>query len=522
MNTDLELIADRHFRPDPQGVLAPRGKPRVARVLVTTDARIASTSAGQLLTWMLVNLLGRQVGVVTEICVEVPDTPLLDGVAPFGAGDSLYSTVVECVRLVAGNHMRVTRATAPGQTCDNADVHLLVGSSDSRNRGKKTWFLYADGWRWYVGTSSAYPRSAPASPLAIGPYIAACFGAGEVFKLLRSMMPGKGEHIAELFGSAWSMTTAASWEQLEEGPALVGIPSIPHTYFAGAGAVAQAAALALGSSGLRGTATVVDHDRLDLTNDNRYVLSHLGNGGELKVDLMSRYLNERRIACHPVASRWEKYIRSSGRKAKTEDVAALERDFRYPLVLSCVDENDARHALQNLVPGLIIGGSTDGLTAKAATYHLGGTGSCLKCFNPIPQRNLAIQKQLAAARRMTAHEQWQLCSELGITAEDLDRALHSSGCGKLSEADLARFSKGPPQMSVGFVSMAAGALLSAQLVRILVLGAAAATSNGQIIVATFAKPGLRTIKTGPDTNCDCGSRLRGRWASLWNAESSQA
>ena len=59
MITDLALLADRHFRPDPQGVLAPKGEGRSGRVLVTIAHMAAATQAGQHLIWMLINQLAR-------------------------------------------------------------------------------------------------------------------------------------------------------------------------------------------------------------------------------------------------------------------------------------------------------------------------------------------------------------------------------------------------------------------------------------------------------------------------------
>ena len=66
-----------------------------------------------------------------------------------------------------------------------------------------------------------------------------------------------------------------------------------------------------------------------------------------------------------------------------------------------MDDNGARHAIQQLWPELIIGGSTHGLTAKAITYDLSGEQLCLNCFNPVIERNELVNKRLDEARGWT-------------------------------------------------------------------------------------------------------------------------
>jgi len=66
------------------------------------------------------------------------------------------------------------------------------------------------------------------------------------------------------------------------------------------------------------------------------------------------------------------------------DRANFESRFLFRLVLSCVDDNGARDAIQNLWLEMIIGGSTHGLTAKAINYDMVGDQVCLKCYNSLP------------------------------------------------------------------------------------------------------------------------------------------
>lgn len=511
MKTELDQLADRHLRPDPQGVLADPLEVNSGVVLVQASLAMAKARGMQHLAWMLVSLLSRQFKVVKEIVIDVPEVALHAGVAPFGEKATLAETLEECVRLVSGPHVtarRIGEGAAP-------DVALSIG--DRTPGASWHWRLYADGWRYFVGLDCEPPATAPKSGLSIGPYLCASYAAGEVFKLLRGMKPGKGEFIRTHFASAWTMSSAETWAELVEGPAVETFKPLPHFYLAGAGAVAQAAALCLGSSAFTGSCTAVDKDTLELTNDNRYALSTREDDGASKVQLMRSYLRSHGFACEAIPEWWQNFVVSGARHALNESVRALERAYKFPIVLSCVDKNGPRHELQNALPQLLIGASTDGLSAKASIFDLGARTACLKCHNPLQSRNAIVQERIAALRRLDGEERLKLARGLGLSKKDVELLLGPGGCGKLSEADLDRFAAGTPEMSVGFVATAAGVLLVAQFLRYVQQGAAAATASGSTAVATFARAKLRLLQMGRDSACDCEPLLRARWRGLWPA-----
>ena len=345
------------------------------------------TYGAQHLAWMLVNLLARQFKVVREIILDVPSTALLPGVAPFGGMSSFAESLRECVLQISGPHV-LCRYAAAG---DQPDVALIVGAdySDMPN----SWHLYAEGWRFALCRKPSLPKLPPASKLSIGPYMCASQAAGEVFKFLRGMKPGRGAFVQEHFASAWSMSTADNWEALAEGPNADALGALPHFYFAGAGAVAQAAALCLGSSGFKGSCSVVDQDLLELTNDNRYCLCTRKDDGASKVGIMQMFLHAHGFETQAIPLWWQEFVASGGRHAPDDEVRALERSYMFPIVLSCVDKNEARHAVQNILPRLIISGSTDGLTAKSSVFDLSEDTGCLKCHNPLQSRNVLIRNR---------------------------------------------------------------------------------------------------------------------------------
>ena len=211
MTSELDQLADRHLRPDPQSTLAAPEAAIAGRVLVGIESRLAQTKAGQDMLWMLSNLLCRQFKLVTGISYDVPeDVPLQSRVAGFGAARTLKDTVFNCVRLVAGKHVAVTDQR---ETTEQHFIEIFIGRPEAAPRAPVRLVLYADGWRLFVGHSFSQ-SDLPRSDVTFGPYMAACFAAGEVFKRLRGMKPGKGSFIGEdheLCVSLWTANPAASW-----------------------------------------------------------------------------------------------------------------------------------------------------------------------------------------------------------------------------------------------------------------------------------------------------------------------
>lgn len=509
MKHEIDRLADRHLRPDPLGVLIEGAATKFGVVRVSISAAMASSRGGQHLAWMLVNLLARQFKVVREILLDVPGVPTLDAVTPFGRKATLGESLLECVRLVSGQHVGARFDGSP------ALVDISLGIGDVPASGAEHWNLYADGWRYSIGTSGCTPSGAPSSGLAIGPYLCAAVAAGEVFKVFRGMKPGKGASIDSYFASAWTQSTGAGWDELEDGPQVHEVGPLPHFYFAGAGAVAQAAAACLIGSGFKGSATVIDKDALDLSNDNRYVLSNLSNDLADKAELLATHLVAHGFSAKAASIWWQEFTISHGSWAPDEHVAALEREYKLPVVLSCVDKNPPRHAIQQVLPGLVVGGSSDGLTAKASIVHLGLATACLKCHNPLRSRNEIIRQKADLLRTMAPDARRAYCEANHLDDAIVDRVLGPSECGKLSEADLVRFADDAPEMSVGFASAAAGVLLVSQFLRVLALGPEEAMRRGSMVMATFVRAGLRPLRVGRDQRCDCHAVLAGRWRRLW-------
>lgn len=510
--SEIDVLADRHLRQDPDGVLSDVAGHRNGVVLLEVGNALAASKGIQHLAWMLTNVLARQFKLVGQIVLDVPDVPLAAGVAAFGASATLAASLAECVTLVAGPHVQVRRHQAGDRQM--ADVVLSIGCPDVQRL--RQYHLYADGWRFAISTSPTVPVNVPASSLALGPYMCASYAAGEVFKILRGLQPRRGAFVEQLFSSLWTMSEATGWDGLVDGPSAAAIPDLGHFYLAGAGAVAQAAVACLGASALTGSCTAIDADPLDTSNDNRYVLATRGDDGKSKTDMVAEYLRPRGFDVVTAPVWWESFVSSKGGFTSDAAIRELEQQHRFPVVLSCVDKNRPRHAIQNVLPGLIVGGSTQGLLAMASVFDPVASFACLKCHNPPESRDEMLAERTGQLKAASDQDRGKLMQKWNLTAEDVYKLLNPSGkCGQLTAEEVERFAAAVPVMSVGFVSLASGVLLVAQWLRHRIAGDGLNTVATETALAAFTRPKIRARKNGLESSCWCTDGGRARWIGVW-------
>jgi molybdopterin/thiamine biosynthesis adenylyltransferase len=373
MNTD-ERIADRHLR-EVNG-LGSAADMRAVRVGVTADPAWAGSPAGQHFLVCLVNLLSRLTETVTHIHLVIPPVPVLV-LMPYGraAGD-LGSALAAIPAWAVDKEVSVTT----GATVTGVDVALCLGEPPAFLGSIPALCAIADGWRFWVGTPENMPEGVrvSASGTPLGPFLAACVLAGEVFKKARGM--ARGRPITSLAYSLWSGHTDA-WSSLDAGPELAG-HTLPPFYLVGAGAVGQGVATILGATPLAGGYVVtIDDDLHDKTNLNRCFLAGTTDVGHAKVLAVSRYLRESPVVCLLHEGTIAEYV-SKPKPSLRPELDLAEAEGSYGTVVSCVDKGKSRQDIQGLRPKLILGGSTVGLSAKTNVYDFVPGTPCLGCHNP--------------------------------------------------------------------------------------------------------------------------------------------
>lgn len=515
--SDIDLdrarrLGDRHLRPDLDDRLGPVGPDAWHTVRITAPLRVAGTAGGQHALWMLTNVLARQFAVIHELTIAVPPVALEPGVALFGAAGDLPTTLLQTAQLVAGSAMRVGLARPPVANCT---VEIAIGRADAGPAACRVGTL-GSGWNVFAGAPDGVPEAVPSGRNPLGPYFAACLAAGEAFKRLRGLRPGKGRYLEALYLSLWEYEARPTWAELPQGEWPVPLGLAPF-HLIGTGAVGQAAAAALAASGeVRGYATTIDGEENDAENLNRYPLATQGDLGASKSELTARHLRNGGLAACSYHGRWPDYAYDPDRPTQREDIRELEAGYRYPLILSCVDRNRARHAIQKLWPEYLLGGNTSGLALEVAAYDMRSPYECLMCFNRPEPAAQTIEEIAAELRRLPPEERRARAEARGADWRALEEYLASPRCGHLGEAEIARFRGEAIDWSVGFVSVAAGTLLAAQLLKYALVGRASFPEEmGNSLRFSFLNPGPRWTKHLRRPDCTCAGPGRADYELLW-------
>jgi len=320
---------------------------------------------------------------------------------------------------------------------------LVVGPESRASTGD----LYLLGGGWCGGVSAAPIEHTPTeSALPFGPYIAACLAAAEVFKAARfdqeSYRP-----ISSADYSAWSH--AASTEFLPAGPASVQ-PSLA-LGLAGVGAVGNTLLHALWAvPDNSGAVLLADNDPegITTTNLNRYSLFGTSLVGSPKASAAAALLAQYGIAWTP------------------HDTSIDEIPTLPATMISAVDKNHVRHAIQNRYPARLLSGSTHDLRCEVLRCGPPATGACLACFNP-PEQSVSTHEKRRQLQQANDSELLDLSSAAGVSVDEIKEYATTGRCGIAGELVLEhmRPAAQPREFAVGFLSVMAGTLLAAEAVK---------------------------------------------------------
>jgi hypothetical protein len=226
----------------------------------------------------------------------------------------------------------------------------------------------ADGW---VARLLLRPSTLPPGPA--NPYSAAAaatLAAAEVFRrLFRERLPVQQEPREVNLSLLDFGDSSGAGEPL--GPVDLG-----QVAFMGLGAVGNGALWALGRhASLTGELWLVDHEDLELSNLQRYVLGTDADVGKAKVELADAALRRTGLKRHL-------------RKEKLEDFADRYKDgFSLPTVCVSVDNVQGRRAVQALLPQLVLNGWTSDSGLGASWHEFDRDAACLAClYQPTGQR----------------------------------------------------------------------------------------------------------------------------------------
>jgi hypothetical protein len=508
---NLEKLGKRHLDGNPGEVFSD-SKKSAPPIRISSDEEFACTFSGQQTLWVVANLLARQFGVVPEIEISVPNVITIEGVAAFGLEEYLPDTLKRTIELISNEKIP---AVFTNDIPKPDTIEVFVGRSPVAVDGWVRIIAIGNGWEFFVGSRIDNEfRSGGWRNEPIGPCLAACFAAGEVFKKVVGLRPGKGSYIDRLHYSVWHCEEV-NGQHLPEVPCID--IDLPPFYLIGAGAVGQSFAMTIALfENVRGYSVVIDDDSLDGTNLNRHILATFDDIDNKKSEIVATHFNANGIETSPSNKRWPAYIFDNNKSELPGSLVDQEKAFKFEHVISCVDKNPSRHSIQKYWPKTLMGGSTLDLATEVNIYDMQSEYECLMCSNPVDQEEkLTTGKVAERLKGLTREELREFANEHDLDLEAVFAYLKAPECGMLGETEILRFIENSESgdWSVGFVSTAAGVLLAAQFIKNNLN--APTLLNGNCLRANFLNPKLFTTKHRRKTSCECTTVGSKAYSSLW-------
>ena len=306
---------------------------------ISVDKADLSTFEGRVTTEMLVRLLAR-----------------------------LYPMV--CLFDAADTFEGLARSINPEIELDQRDPAFVLSVGKAARAQGRVIYAGSDGWSAFLSTRRPLEVHDTTNPF--GAALAATLAAG---KLFRSVFP----------------TGADSWEEegslsaLErEGDSLLPDPGDrvfdSRIAVVGAGAIGNAAIWALSKLDARGRVHLVDHEQVELSNLQRYVLTDMSDVGRSKVELAAAVLGGG-IEPVPAGSEWRSFVESEG--------------YEWDLVGSAVDSAHARREIQVSLPKSVINSWTQPGDLGVSVHRDFMQGACLSCLY-LPKGKAPNEDQLVA------------------------------------------------------------------------------------------------------------------------------
>ena len=331
-------------------------------VLITVGDEVAATLTGQVMTLTACNIMSR---FNRNIDVVVPDVDIESALQHANYPTTLSVRArAEMTAADPFGSFRVRDAPA-----DDVAYEAVLAIGNVPTPTEPVIRITASGWSVRVQRNEAIEEFAESSPNPIGPAAAACFGVGEVFKIL----VGQPAHQqpADFSFDAFTLTPNpdGSLHTVEPGvPSAVDLGTVE---LAGVGSIGSALLYVLDMLPVQAELALIDHDIVEFENLNRspiFTAADADAGDRTKVAVGERYL-----AAHDGIS-----VQAFPERYGTTEA----QDSLYPdIVLPEVDDDRAREDIQYSRPPLMIETTTNG-TAVNVRRQIPIQEACLLCHFP--------------------------------------------------------------------------------------------------------------------------------------------
>ncbi|KUR78071.1 E2 ligase fold family C protein [Novosphingobium sp. FSW06-99] len=251
------------------------------------------------------------------------------------------------IEIFAEGDARHGVALVVGTTAFNADTLIYIGSD-----------------RWVASVSTTAPRGSGNSNNPLGAGAAACIGTANVFRAVFADCVDRPELDQDARLSLLNFETGSRCANADMPRAVdMGLVQL-----VGAGAIGNAFVWAMARApNLTGTLHVIDHEPIEMTNLQRYVLACIKHDKASKVELVASTLAQTGIVVHPFRCTWAGYVQGIGH-------------HRFERVAVALDTARDRIQVQSSLPHRIYNAWTQTGDLGVSRHAFDGNHACLACL----------------------------------------------------------------------------------------------------------------------------------------------
>lgn len=252
---------------------------------------------------------------------------------------------------------------------------IIVGNSPVTREGL---VFYAGSNEWVVSFSQNHPVGSGNSSNPFGAGAAACFSTANLFRAIFKDQLVNGDLDDSFSLSLINFQKPDSEENVSFANASI---DFNETFLVGLGAIGNGALWALTKlSNAKGCIHVIDPQKLDRSNLQRYVLATQDDVDEDKIRLCSRYGVSGLF--NPFKGTWADFLTN-------------RQNWNLPLVALAVDSAEDRIAVQSSLPNIILNAWTQPSDLGISRHYNFLEQPCVACLYP-PKTGLQSKTQLIA------------------------------------------------------------------------------------------------------------------------------
>ncbi len=355
------------------------------RVVLAFDTQAVSTHEGQ-----------AALDLATELLVRLYPALVLTALDDGGRG-----FVARLAQLATAINPRIAiQEAAAGGT-----VVLVVGATPLV-RQAPTFYIGSDGW--VARLSNSRPVGCGISQNPLGAAAAACLGAANVFRAVFAAQLPHGNADSEI---ALSLVDLCSSTATLTNAPLPDVIDLGETHLVGVGAIGHASVWCWERMpGLHGALELIDGERYDETNLQRYVGTTMASAGRWKVREMAAHLAQsvRGLSVAPRTQHWQEYMER-------------HRNWLLQRVAVALDSAEDRIAVQGALPRRILNSWTQPENLGVSRHDF-LDGACLACLY-LPSEQRKSQDQLISETLGFGPDDLMLVRRLLDTGEPVQREL---------------------------------------------------------------------------------------------------